>query len=277
MGTNRIVFWESQSIGNQLFVDGADGVTVNPDVFNSVTGAFQTNGVIPGDLLTIIGGANAGVYVILAVASETQLTVVDVAPPNWPGGGLLNEVYTIGCGSDFQGLPPSQDAPQLVIAPSATPQYGCVHYNNLMRGGLFDFEAFTGVASPPGSPMVGIEQWGTNPLTDWIRIMQFRLYLDLDTPLTALAFDIISPEGDESPIFLKGWDTFYNIGAATGSGDQDSYAIQHQDFVLRPGCSLRLTTTGADAAIVQAAEVWWERERQVVPNTHGDDYFAYNG
>jgi hypothetical protein len=274
MGDNRIVFWElQQAVGGQAISGAADGVTAALGVFTSVAGAFVDDGVVAGDILTIVGGADAGTYHITIVTDNHTLTVA----PVFPAPPTVGNTYTITSGSNFLGLPPARDALQTLTDPLNTPQYGCVHYTGLMRSGLFDFEAFTGVASPPGSVVTGREQWGTNPLIDWIRVVQFRLYLDLATPLTALTFDIISPEGDVSPIFLKGWDTFYNVGVATGSGDQDSYVIQHQDFVLRPGSSLRLITAGADPAIVQAAEVWWERERQVVPNTHGDDYFAYNG
>lgn len=260
MGDNRIVFWETQRMVSQPITNAADGATVVVgNVFNSLSSLFITDGVVPGDILTITGGVDAGVYVIATVPTENRLTTVGA----WPVGGLINQVFAITTHTNFTGAVPVQDAPGAVIAPDVV-QYGSVLYGNCARGGLFDFEA-------------NIAQWGSDPVADWIRVMQFRLYIDLDTPLTELAFDIISPEGFESPIYLKGWDTFYNVGVITGSGDQDSYAIQHQDFVLRPGCSLRLTTAGVGVGVVQAAEVWWERERRVVPNTHGDDYFFYNG
>jgi hypothetical protein len=260
MGDNRIVFWEVQRMVSQPITNAADGATVVVgNVFNSASSHFIADGVVPGDILTITGGADAGTYVIATVPLDTRLTVVGA----WPVGGLVNQTFAVTTHTNFTGVAPAQNALGTILDPD-TVQYGYVRYGNCARGGLFDFEA-------------NVDQWGTNPLTDWLRVMQFRLYLDLATPLTALTFDIISPEGFVAPIFLKGWDTFYNVGAATGSGDQDSYMIQHQPFVLRPGCSLRLITAGAGAGLVQAAEVWWERERVVVPNVHGDDHFFYNG
>ena len=72
-----------------------DGVcdpgAVDPDRFESALGLFITNGVKPGDDLTITGGANAGIYEVLTVVSETQL---DIVVP-FSGGATTLDTWSI--------------------------------------------------------------------------------------------------------------------------------------------------------------------------------------
>lgn len=248
MSGNRIVFYEIQRTAANQLAAAADGAPAALGVFTSPSATFQTSGVVAGQKLTIAAGVDAGTYVIASVDSETQLTIVGL----FPVGGGGPDAYTVDSSLDFIG-----------VKPAVTPliQYGYAHYNNCNQAGLFDFQK-------------NASQYGTNPVTDWLTLMSFRLYLDLAN-LSALSFNIINPEGDKSPIYLKGWDTYYNVGPATGSGDQDTVNIGTTQFMLRPGCSLELVTTGATT--VQCAEVWWERARVVKPNYHGDDYFEYEG
>jgi len=59
--------------------------------FYELGALFITNGVVPGDTVTITGGPNAGSYTIATVPSETTLTIAT----KFPSVGTVNEVWSI--------------------------------------------------------------------------------------------------------------------------------------------------------------------------------------
>ena len=77
--------------GRGAGTDGACYGTTDPDLFESVTGKFFTNGVKPSDTLTITGGANAGIYTVSRVISEIQLEITTT----FPGGDTSSDTWAI--------------------------------------------------------------------------------------------------------------------------------------------------------------------------------------
>jgi len=67
----------SAAVNNYQAIDAGNGVTTASALtFTDATATFQTDGVVPGQRLSIMGtGSDAGVYEIASIDSETQLTV----------------------------------------------------------------------------------------------------------------------------------------------------------------------------------------------------------
>jgi len=72
-------------------VDGACYGATDPDLFESLTGAFITNGVQIGDTVTITGGTNAGTYAVKQLISEIQLLVT----PDFPAGDTTLDTWDV--------------------------------------------------------------------------------------------------------------------------------------------------------------------------------------
>mgnify|MGYP006282795933 CR=1 FL=1 len=67
----------SSAVNNYETIESGNGVTTASSLsFSDATATFQTDGVVPGQRLSIMGtGSDAGVYTISSVDSETGLTV----------------------------------------------------------------------------------------------------------------------------------------------------------------------------------------------------------
>lgn len=74
--------------------NGVNGATVVlGNLFTSATGLFLTNGIMPGDILTITGGPNAGSYTVQAVQSNTTLIINPLTP--WPAAPSAGETWAL--------------------------------------------------------------------------------------------------------------------------------------------------------------------------------------
>ena len=138
-----------------------------------------------------------------------------------------------------------------------TPQHGSIVYEPSEESGLFKFQ-------------VGAT-YGANPL-DWIRIIRVIPYIQLGT-ITAFTVSIIPPETALGGVTYPDAQVVSTLAEYTNGGMEKMYHLANSSLRLRPGSQLKITTAGATA--VQMCEVWWERERQLRPNEHGNEIFAY--
>jgi hypothetical protein len=242
-GGVRIVFNEVHRTGNS--VSGVDGATVVTNTLNSASAQFQSAGIKAGDVVVITGGADVGTYTVLTVPLETQLTVT----PNWPVGGLVGQVYSVTA-TDFDGNDPSVDHDD--------PKYGSIVYNGCGSAGLFKFQA-------------GVEPWGADAL-DWINVKRIIPYIDLDN-ITDFTVSIIPPENALPGVDYPAAQWVSGLGDYTGALMEKLLHLSNPAMYLRPGCQLKITTVGA--LVPQMVEVWWARARQIRPNEHGGEIFAY--
>ena len=156
---------------------------------------------------------------------------------------LFNEVQQAV--TNFDGAAPD-------VAP-VSPAHGSILYPGCTNCGLFTFQL--GAA------------YGPDPL-DWIRVERILLALD-EADISAVRLVVLPPEGAsfEAP-FIR------SLAEWNNAGMERLLFLNGAGLRLRPGSSLKLTTSGANS--VQMAEVWWERERQIRPDpVTGADVFAY--
>lgn len=72
-------------------VEGENGQVTAANTFTAAWATFQTDGVVAGDKLLLIGGSNEGLYTVAAVPSETTLTTTEA----FGNIGTANEVYSV--------------------------------------------------------------------------------------------------------------------------------------------------------------------------------------
>jgi len=164
---------------------------------------------------------------------------------------VFNEVQrTVAGNEDFTGEIPD-------VTPE-DPKYGSIVYHDCTKSGIFTFQA-------------GVLPWGANRL-DWIKVWRVIPYIDL-VNVTDFRVTIIPPETAQSglPFPEAVWVT--SLTDYTDALMEKLLHLSNPLLTLRPGCQLKITTTGA--TVPQMVEVWWERARQIRPNERGSEYFAY--
>ena len=187
-----------------------DGVTTGGATFTSTTASFFLNGIIPGDVLEITSGNDAGFYKILTVDLLTDLTI---------------DIFEVAAAPNFTfniGFTDSETALTYAIYSSIlTPAPGQAGVRDDGTKDNFPIIADTGIVDVDGDTGTLTDTTGTF-VTDDIAVddivlieESFELGFLADTEVDAVVADTITWSGDAGHNLVTGDRLVYDSGVGT--------------------------------------------------------------